>query len=483
MTRINTNMPSLIGAQYLNRNMQILNKVLERLATGRRINSAKDDPSGIIISDVFRGELTGIQGAIANAERANNLLATAETAMGEIGNLLLSIKQAVHEVANSGTLTAEEVAAKQLQIDNYVAAIDKISDNTSYAGLTPINGALSYRTSHVDGAAIAGMAVHKAPVGLVTTVLPMRVEVVEPASRGELIMAQAAITGDVSIELSGPRGKTTLEFKAGTTSQQIALAVNSTADKTGLRAELVDPGNPAAGVRIQTDRHGSRRVVSVTMLSGNASDFPLQDTGGNTAYRAAGRDIRALVNGGTAAGDGLTIRYMSVSMNIELAATEAFNVAGQLTNFQIDGGGAIFQLGPRIGSDQQDTLGIGSISSSNLGWADVGFLSDIVSGGSMSLTSANIDDIGRIVDTALTRLNSDRARLGSFQNNNLAMVLATLRQSFESISASRSNVLDADYAEEVAAMTRMEVLGEATRAAMAMAQQVPRHVLNLLISS
>ena len=118
-----------------------------------------------------------------------------------------------------------------------------------------------------------------------------------------------------------------------------------------------------------------------------------------------------------------------------------------------------------------------------MGWPDVGFLSQMVSGGSMSFTNGRIDKIADIVDTAISRLGADRARLGAFQNNNLAMVISTLKQSYESISASRSMVLDADFAEEVATMTRQQVLAEATRAAMAMAQQVPQHVLNLLIQS
>ena len=201
--------------------------------------------------------------------------------------------------------------------------------------------------------------------------------------------------------------------------------------------------------------------------------------------RSTGTDIKALVNGGTAGGDGLTIRFMSVSMNMELAVTEALNStgAGASTAFQIDSGGAMFQLGPRIGSDQQDTIGIKAVTSSTMGWPDVGFLSQMVSGGSMSFTNGRIDKIADIVDTAISRLGADRARLGAFQNNNLAMVISTLKQSYESISASRSMVLDADFAEEVATMTRQQVLAEATRAAMAMAQQVPQHVLNLLIQS
>ena len=362
MTRINTNMPSLIGAQHLNRNMQLLNTVLERLATGQRINSAKDDPSGIIISDVFRGELTGIQGAITNAERANNLIATAESAMGEVSALLLNVKQIVHEVANDGTMTAEEIRAKQLQVDNYIAAIDQIADNTSYAGLTPINGTLQYKTSGVDSASLAGMAIHKAPVGLSPGALAMHVEIVAPATRGELLMTQGTITSDVAIQLAGPKGKLVLEFSAGTTSSDFMLAVNSSADKTGLRAELIDPLDPTQGVRIQSDAYGSNSTVGVVMLSGSAAAIPLQNSAGEPAMRSTGTDIKALVNGGTAGGDGLTIRFMSVSMNMELAVTEALNStgAGASTAFQIDSGGAMFQLGPRIGSDQQDTIGIRS---------------------------------------------------------------------------------------------------------------------------
>ena len=110
MSRIYTNLPSLLSALYMERNMQALNRSLERLATGIQINSARDDPGGIITTDALRGELTGIQSAITNAERANNLMATAEGSIEGISDLLLDIQATIFEVAGDGALTDEEWA-------------------------------------------------------------------------------------------------------------------------------------------------------------------------------------------------------------------------------------------------------------------------------------------------------------------------------------------------------------------------------------
>jgi flagellin len=483
MTRINTNLPALVSAMYLNRNMKALNVALERLATGYRINTARDDPDGIIVTDVLRGELSGIQSAITNAERASNLMATAEGSVAGISDLLLQIKQTIYEVSNSADLTEAEIAAKQQQLDNLIEAINSSVRSASFGGQKLLDGSLAYTTDGVDSDAVTDLMIRKAPVGTASGGVPVQMDLTASAARGVLVFPAAAIAGDVSVRFTGPAGRAVLDFKGGTSAADIVTAITSSSDQTGLTAELVDPGDPNLGVRIMTQDYGSRASVKLEFVSGNPADFATQDEAGNPATTDNGLDIEGNINGAHVVGDGLKLHYASATMDLEACATEAWNATGPgaSTTFEITSGGALFQIGAQIGAGQQESIGLPALDSSNLGLSAYGFLSNIASGGTKSFRSGLLGDMARIVDAAIQQVGSLRARIGSFQNNTLNMAINNLKQSQENISQARSQLLDADYAEETAAMTRQQILIEASRAAMVLANQVPQDVLRLLL--
>src|SRR5215469_11270427 len=110
--------PTALSAQFgLTRNMGALGDVLSRLSTGLKLNSGKDDPAGLIASELLKAQITGTSKAITNAQRANSLVAIADSSLGQIGNLLNDIKGLVVEAAQTGTMTAEQLKANQLQVD------------------------------------------------------------------------------------------------------------------------------------------------------------------------------------------------------------------------------------------------------------------------------------------------------------------------------------------------------------------------------
>src|SRR3954470_9557685 len=115
MARINTNVSSRTAQRGLSQSQKAMNKTLQHLSTGLRINRGADDPAGLIASEGLRSEISGINQAIDNSSRASNVIATAEGALGEVGSLLLNIKSLIVQAANSGALSPEEVAANQLQ--------------------------------------------------------------------------------------------------------------------------------------------------------------------------------------------------------------------------------------------------------------------------------------------------------------------------------------------------------------------------------
>src|SRR5215203_3460391 len=116
MARINTNVASLTAQRGLARSQKTLDQTLQRLSSGLRINRGADDPAGLIASEGLRSEISGINQAIDNSSRANNVIATAEGALSEVANLLLNVKDLIVQAANSGALSQEEIQANQLQV-------------------------------------------------------------------------------------------------------------------------------------------------------------------------------------------------------------------------------------------------------------------------------------------------------------------------------------------------------------------------------
>ena len=102
MTRINTNVTSLVAQNILGRSNNSLEEALNRLSTGLRINTGKDDPAGLIASENLRSDITSIKRAIGNTDRANQVIATADSALGQVSSLLNDIRGLVTESANSG---------------------------------------------------------------------------------------------------------------------------------------------------------------------------------------------------------------------------------------------------------------------------------------------------------------------------------------------------------------------------------------------
>src|SRR5712671_7552386 len=117
MSRINTNVSSLVSQQNLARSGEQLQQSLTRLSTGLRINTGKDDPAGLIASENLRSDITSITKAISNTDSANQVIATADSALGQVSGLLNDIRGLVTEAANSGGVSAEQIAANQSQID------------------------------------------------------------------------------------------------------------------------------------------------------------------------------------------------------------------------------------------------------------------------------------------------------------------------------------------------------------------------------
>lgn len=518
MTRINSNIASLIAQANLGKTQKELQLRLERLSTGVRINRGADDPAGLITSERIRSDIQGISQGIKNSDRATSVIATTESGLAEVADLLNSVKSLIVESANSGAISGDERAANQLQIDSAIDSITRISNTSSFGGLKLLNGGLDYTTSGVSTSAISQVRVNKASfVGQPS--LQVDVDVVASAQTGGLYYNGGGTTppgvtlSAMTLQITGNRGVEVITIPSGRSLQTVVDAVNNLTSLTGVTAALVN-GDPNSGLVFKSQGYGTDSFVSVERLQGpsvaadswqlykyannapvdTGSPFPWASLLGAgtmvTGKRDEGQDISALVNGNLASGHGLRLSINSSSFGMEMLLNEdlATRPTAANTSFNITGGGALFQLGQDVTALQQANIGIQSVASSRLGGTLVNgalqFLSSLKQGQVNSIDNSysrkDFSSASDILDRAVDEISILRGRLGAFQRNVLETNGRALQSSFENLSASDSQIRDADFAFETSKLTRAQILASAGNSALLLANQQSQQVLQLL---
>lgn len=464
MSRINTNVPSLIAQRILKQNNDVQSISLERLSTGLRINRGSDDPAGLIASENLRAERTGIEVSIDNATRASNIISTAEGGLNEVSALLNELSGLVNLSANVAGLSTEEIAANQLQVDSILSTVNRIADATSFQGKKLLNGQLDYDLAGLSATDIESVRINAARQvsNVPTNVL---VEVITSAQSAEITRTSAgAFTAPFVIELNGNLGTQQISFTSSVTNTQIATAVNAVAAATGVSASL-----SGAVLRLSSREVGASQFVSVRTITGTFVDGT-----------DSGRDAIVRVNGNAATSDGLNVALRSGFLDLQLRLGAAVNTNGATTSFQIAGGGATFALGTKVTENDKVSIGVGSVSSANLGDATQGFLSTLGSGGPNSLIGGNLVAAQRIVDSAIRQVSQLRGRLGAFVKYTLDATVRSQSVALENANAAESAIRDTDFASETSRLTRAQILSQATSTVLAQANSQPQSVLSLL---
>jgi len=474
MARINTNVPALTAQTHLRRSQRDLQTSLERLSSGLRINRGADDPAGLIVSENLRSEIAGVTQAIDNSQRAINVIATAEGALNEVAALLVDIQDLIIEAANEGALSDEEIRANQLQINSAIESITRIANTTTFAGQRLLDGSLDYVTSGVDTDILQTLQVHQAQFGTHPNI-PVHVNVTQSAQQAALQFRASATTGPVTLEVRGANGVATFVFDAGTTAAEIVEAVNTNSDSTGVTAALISSANPASGVVFTSVGYGSSAFVQIEALNGT---FDTTDVSGVAMKRDQGQDAVATINGARATGEGLQLVLNTSTLDLSLTLDESFGTGS--TTFTITQGGALFQLGPRVDSNQQTHVGIQSIAASRLGNGTVGYLSEVAEGGGKSLIDGKAREASLIVQEAIRQISVLRGRLGAFEKNTLQTNINQLQITRENLTASESSIRDTDFAVETSRLTRNQILINAGTSVLAIANSTPQSVLALL---
>ena len=480
MTRINTNVQSLIARRVLDTQSTALNRSLGRLSTGLRINSGRDDPAGLIASESLRSTKVAITAAVENARRASSVVSVAEGSLQEINSLLLELEGLVDRSANEGGLSGDEVAANQLQIDAILQSIDRVADSASFGDNKLLDGSFDFTTSGLTTAYLTDVRINaaKVPDGGYRDVV---VEVQASSLQAQLVHTGATLASNTSFQIRGNYGSELLSFAQGTAMSAIAFAVNSTTELTGVSASATTAGT--SYLTFQSVGYGDDAFVSVSLLDGTfalTADSPT----GPTATQDYGRDGTVTINGTQATVDGLDATVNAGSLAVKMTMDSAFAQSATSTSFQVTGGGAVFAISPQIGLAGRETIGIGSVTTAALGKQTISstnhFLSSLGSGQTNDLNSKNFAIAQRVVNEAIKEISSLRGRIGAFQKNTLDTTVNSLLVTHENITAAESTIRDADFALETSNLTRAQILVNSSLMTLQAANQQPASVLQLL---
>jgi len=476
MSRINTNVSSLVAQRALSKNNTALNQSLQRLSTGLRINTGADDPAGLIAANNLQAEKTGISTAIDNAARASNIVGTAEGGLNEVSSLLDQLNGLIGQSANVGGLSQEEQDANQLQVDSILGTINRISDSTAFEGKKLLNGNLDYTTTGNTG--INNLQINSARIPDGANVA-VAVAVTQSARTGEVVLdtsgvSLSTLSAATTIEIAGEKGTQQLSFAAGTTYTAVKNAVNALTGATGVTATT-----STNAIKFDSQSFGSDQFVSVKVIaegSGNNVSGGLSANG----TKAFGRDATVAVNGASASAHGTTVTFRNADLDLSFDIASAQNTNAGAGSFTVTGGGATFNLGSKVSLGSKASIGVQSVATTSLGDSTVGLLSSLASGGTNDIKSGNGSTAQDIVSKAIKQVSQLRGRLGAFQKYTIGSTVNSLQVALENASSAQSAIQDTDFASETANLTRNQILSQAASTVLSQANSAPQNVLSLL---
>jgi flagellin len=457
------NVSSLTAQHNLDRTNTMLNRSLERLSSGLKVNRGADGPAALVISEQQRAQISGLRAAIANTSKAISVVQTGEGALNEINALLLKIRSLAVDSSNSGANDAASLAANQEEINNAIRTINTIAANTQVGSRKLLDGSAGYTGSATDPDVTFLKATGSAPTGL------SAVNVTTAATRANLTGGNAVgtLANDEILLING----VTIQLANGDNIAAVVSKVNAFTSQTGVVAE----DNGAGFLRLRTNNFGSAAsftVQSSVAAGANTTGF------GQSIQTATGVDVAGTIGGVAGIGQGnvLTSQGISVSFGLASGSTTTtvtgaqgqVNVIDQSLNFQI-GGYAGQTANIAFDRVHTESLGIAAngATTGNLAAIDV-------------RTFKGAQDAIRVVDKAIEDVTTLRGRLGAFQQNTLSATANNLRNSLENVTASESVIRDTDFAEEISNFTRFQVLVQSGTSVLGNANQLSQLVAALL---
>jgi flagellin len=397
------------------------------------------------------GTLSGGTNNSANAK--DEIVISADAAGAGANGVTVTFQEDAS--VTTGAPTATLVPANGLTPANIVVRVNNAGNTSLSAIATAIDGITGYSASL--SATSNGDGLYKAPSET-------------PPATSSLSggLTGGGLNADLSFQLTGGSGSEVFKFQKGATRDNIIQSINLLKDSTGISATL--NGN---NIDFESVQYGSAGVVGIEVLNeGVGGTFATGLTGGP---RSVGTDVQATVNGTVATGKGnnIALNTSTLSFNLTVADGSASNVS-----FNITGGGAQFQLGPDVVSNQQARLGISSLNTAKIGGVS-GKLFELSSSGSRSLTK-DVTTASAIVDEVINKVTTLRGRLGAFQRTALDSNTASLNDTLTNLNEAQSSIRDADFAKESANLTRAQILVQSGTSVLGIANQSSQSVLSLL---
>ncbi len=482
---INTNIMSLNSQRNLNASQEALQTSLQRLSSGLRINSAKDDAAGLAISERFTSQIRGLNQAVRNANDGISLSQTAEGALAEAGNILQRIRELSVQSANA-TNSASDRQALQSEVGQLVSELDRIATNTEFNGQKILDG--TFGTAIFQVGANANQTIQATTNNFRTNQYGnYRVTGQETAAGTEARNAQ----GD-SLIINGSLGSVTLDIGAGDSAKATAELVTSKSNVTGVKAFA------QTEVNVSFDAAGSYTLnVASDNTDAQAISFSLQGTEGNDGLSGAVTAFNDLSHktGVTAriSDDGQSVVLLNATgNNINLADTANANAGNVMVGGTTGADGAqvggtviganttvdVAVVTGQVVFDSDKSFGIIGTAGATIKNAQEA--SDLMGVSQLDVSQVeSANEALAIVDAALSTVNGQRAKFGAIQSR-FGSTISNLQTNSENLSAARSRVRDADFAQETAELTRAQILQQAGTAMLAQANVAPQNVLTLL---
>jgi flagellin len=482
---LNTNIDSIVAQNNLSGSQSLLNQSLTRLSSGLRINSAADDAAGLAISQQFTTQINGTNQAINNANNAVSEAQTTSGALSTIVNNLQSIRTLAVEAAN-GSNSASDRQALDQQVQQQIAEITQIAQQTTFNGLNVLNGS-SGNTVYQVGANVGntisvslGTGVGANQIGQTATDTGATLGVtaagaVATTGATNALTIQVGSSQAVSVGASSTYA-TAVAWQDGTSAYAKAAAINA-AGASGLTA-TANTTVADAGFLGATSAGGagtySLSINGVSIFGG------VTDGAGTTAsaiaaqinqYSSQDGGVTASLSGGT-----LTLNAADGS-NIAITQTKGGDTAG---GFAIANGTYRGAVSLTAGSN----ITVGGASAADLAAVGLSAGTTTLSANS-TLSQQNVQTVAganatiQAVDSALATVSAFQSQLGAIQNRFTAAV-SNLQSTSQNLTQSRSTIQDADFAQETANLTQAQVLEQAGISVLAQANQQPQLILKLL---
>jgi flagellin len=493
---INTNTSSLNSQRNLSSSQASLATSLQRLSSGLRINSAKDDAAGLAISDRMSSQIRGMTQATRNANDGVSMAQTAEGALASSGDILQRIRELAVQSSNA-TNSSSDRQALQTEVGQLGQELNRISQTTTFNGQALLDGTMG--TANFQVGADANQLISVSGANFTTnTYGNNRVE-----SDGVTADTTSA-AADGTISIAGPLGSAdvkTVKYEAaaadgstkekGSTAKSIAADVNNVTSKTGVTATARTDTNlsmaTAGAYSFTLASDDLSKPVTISFTVGGAADSATDFASAISAVNAQSANTGVTAqydkeNGGiklsNASGSNIAVGYKAGDIDVSNYTAAGTIAATADKSLAADGDTAVSQ--GRVTYDSEKSFSVVD-TDSGFDTAKAGDgASQLKSVASLDITSFDGAQLAiKIADAALASVNGQRAQYGALQSR-FSSAISNLATTTENLSASKSRITDTDFASETANLTRGQILQQAGTAMLAQANSLPNGVLSLL---